>query len=309
MDVPGARTVASRRFGPPLPYRGPALPGTALATYSSTHRLFSSGPFLLIEFAMAFSRPARSPPSPALGDEEIRSVAGNPHVTRRFADMTDHQLQEQAVAGAWARIEKWLKQHAPRTYRMLPVPAPEADIREVEQELDLTVPPGLKAFYRLRNGTGHPGDFGWTTEPGTGLRPQAQGTAWLLPRQHGIPPVQHLPYWDEGPHTIGMPNDPMVRYLAFAATDRSGLYGLFTDCTPGPGYGRIGTFEEAGIPRLGVWPSFADYLIEVADALDENRGVEDADAHQDTKVPGLVDHALVWDGPAHPREPGWTRFA
>ncbi|MEU9224105.1 SMI1/KNR4 family protein [Streptomyces massasporeus] len=223
--------------------------------------------------------------------------------------MTDDQQQEQAVAGAWARIEKWLEQHAPRSYRMLPPPAPEADIREVEQELDLTVPPGLKAFYRLRNGTGHPGDFGWTPEPETGLPPQGQETAWLLPRKHGIPPVQHLPYWDEGPHTIGMPDDPMVRYLAFAATDRSGLYGLFTDCTPGPGDGRIGTFEEAGIPKLGVWPSFADYLIEVADALYENRGVEYTDGHQDTKVPGLVDQALVWDGPAHPRDPDWTRFA
>jgi hypothetical protein len=40
--------------------------------------------------------------------------------------------------------------------------------------------------------------------------------------------------------------------LAFAATDRSGLYGLFTDCTPGPGYGRIGAFE-AGISKLDVW--------------------------------------------------------
>lgn len=165
------------------------------------------------------------------------------------------------------------------------------------------------AFYRLRNGTGHPGDFGWTPEPETGLPPQGQETAWLLPRKYGVPPVQHLPYWDEGPHTIGMPDDPMVRYLAFAATDRSGLYGLFTVCTPGPGYGRIGTFEEAGVPKLGLWPSFADYFIEVADALYENRGVEHADGHQDTKVPGLVDQALVWDGPAHPRDPDWRRFA
>lgn len=51
---------------------------------------------------------------------------------------------------------------------MLPPHAPEAGIREVEQELDLPVPPGLKAIYRLRNGTGHPHDFGWTPEPETG---------------------------------------------------------------------------------------------------------------------------------------------
>ncbi|MFF3983564.1 SMI1/KNR4 family protein [Streptomyces sp. NPDC001797] len=83
---------------------------------------------------------------------------------------------------------------------MLPPPAPEADIREVEQELDLAIPPGLKAFYRIRNGTGHPADFGWTPEPGAGLPPQGQGTAWLLPMKHAIPPVQHLPTWDEAPH-------------------------------------------------------------------------------------------------------------
>lgn len=223
--------------------------------------------------------------------------------------MTDDQQQEQAVAGAWARIEEWLRKNAPRSHRMLPPPAPEADIREVEQELDLTIPPGLRAFYRLRNGTGHPADFGWTSEPEKGLPLQGQGTAWLLPMKHAIPPVQHLPSWDEGPHTIGRPADPAIRYLAFAATDRSGLYGLFTDCTPGPGYGRIGTFEEAGIPKLGVWPSFADYLIEVADALHENRGVEYADGRQDTTVPGLVDQALVWDGPVYPLDADWERFA
>ncbi|MEU5113385.1 SMI1/KNR4 family protein [Streptomyces longwoodensis] len=223
--------------------------------------------------------------------------------------MTDDQHHERAVAGAWARIEAWLREHAPRSYRMLPPPAEEADIHEVQQQLDLTVPPGLAAFYRLHNGTGHPADFGWTPEPETGLPLQGQETAWLLPRKYGIPPVQHLPYWDEGPQTIGRPDDPMVRYLAFAATDRSGLYGLFADCTPGPGYGRIGTFAEADIPKLGVWPSFTDYLIEVADALYENRGVEYADGRQDTKVPGLVDQALVWDGPAHPRDPQWSRFA
>lgn len=181
-----------------------------------------------------------------------------PLEVRRVADMSDDHQQVRVVEGAWVRIEAWLERYAPRSYRMLAPPAAEADIRGVEQDLDLTVPAGLRAFYLLHDGTGHPADFGWTPAPETGLAPHGQGTAWLLPRKHGIPPVQHLPYWDEGPHTIGRPDDPMVRYLAFAATDRSGLYGLFTDCTPGPGYGRIGTYEEAGIPKLGVWPSFAD---------------------------------------------------
>ncbi|GGU21143.1 SMI1/KNR4 family protein [Streptomyces coeruleorubidus] len=81
---------------------------------------------------------------------------------------------------------------------MLAPPALEAGIQEVEQELDLTIPAGLRAFCRLHNGTGHPADFGWTPEPETGLAPQGEGTAWLLSeeaREHGIPPVQHLPYW------------------------------------------------------------------------------------------------------------------
>ncbi|MDX3383849.1 SMI1/KNR4 family protein [Streptomyces niveiscabiei] len=150
---------------------------------------------------------------------------------------------------------------------MLPPPAPEAEIQAVERELDLVFPPGLRAFYRLRDGTGHPADFGWAPEPGTGLPPRGQGTAWLLPMKCAIPPVRHLPLWSEGPHTIGRPADPALRYLAFAATDRGGLYGLFADCTPGPGQGRIGTFEEA------------------ADALYENRPVEDATGHRDTAVP------------------------
>jgi hypothetical protein len=95
-----------------------------------------------------------------------QSCAGK---TRRVVGMTDEQQQERAVAGAWARIEAWPRQHAPRSYRTLPPPAPEADIRELEQELDLAVPPGVKAFYRLRNGTGHPADFGWTPEPRRGF--------------------------------------------------------------------------------------------------------------------------------------------
>ncbi|MEX3103742.1 MULTISPECIES: SMI1/KNR4 family protein [unclassified Streptomyces] len=167
------------------------------------------------------------------------------------------------------RIEAWLERYAPRSWRMLPPPAPEAEIQAVERELDLVFPPGLRAFYRLRDGTGHPADFGWAPEPSAGLPPRGQGTAWLLPMKCAIPPVRHLPLWDEGPHTIGRPADPALRYLAFAATDRSGLYGLF-----------------------------ADYVIEAADALYENRSVEDVTGHRDTAVPTVVDQALVWEDPS-----------
>ncbi|MEV6168970.1 SMI1/KNR4 family protein [Streptomyces sp. NPDC051954] len=161
---------------------------------------------------------------------------------------------------------------------MLPPPAPEADIHEVEQELDLTVPPGLKVFHRLRNGTGHLADFGWTPEPETGLPPARTGDGLAVADEARDPPGAAPADLERGPHTIGRPADPAMRYLAFAATDRSGLYGLF-----------------------------ADYLIEVADALHETRDVEYADERQDTTVPGLVDQALVWDGPVYPMDPDWTR--
>ncbi|MFM9614678.1 hypothetical protein ACSCBZ_01410 [Streptomyces niveiscabiei] len=39
----------------------------------------------------------------------------------------------------------------------------------------------------------------------------------------------------------------------------------------------------------GAWSSFADYVIEAADALYENRPVEDATGHRDTAVPTLMD--------------------
>lgn len=98
--------------------------------------------------------------------------------------MSDDQQQERAVEGAWARIEAWLQQNAPRSHRMLAPPAAEADIRAAEQDLDLTIPAGLRASYLLHNGTGHPADFGWTPEAETGLAPQCEGTTWLLPMKH-----------------------------------------------------------------------------------------------------------------------------
>ncbi|MFD7459328.1 MULTISPECIES: SMI1/KNR4 family protein [unclassified Streptomyces] len=198
--------------------------------------------------------------------------------------MNDDQVQAEFALAAWTRIETWLRQHAPRTFERLPAPAAQDDIRALEQELDLTVPADVRAFYLVRNGTGPASDFDW---PVSGDDPQPTG--YFLPGGEGIGPLDMLSVWFNGPAGAeGLDDQPHQRHLPVSAGDPDGFYGLYTDCTPGGGYGLIGSYGEAEIPSPGE-ETFAAYLTQLADALWAGRGLED------TAAPHVADGRLVWD--------------
>ncbi|MCT2589101.1 SMI1/KNR4 family protein [Streptomyces sp. N2-109] len=126
----------------------------------------------------------------------------------------------------------------------------------------MVIPPDLRAFYRLHDGTGPAAGFDWPTHGVPLPTREEQWGGYLLP-DGGIGPLGKMRYWSE--YQRG--ENPQGRYLPFIVTDPDGLYGLFADCAPGEGYGQVGTYAEAFEHVPGVWPSFAAYLTQVADAL------------------------------------------
>lgn len=51
------------------------------------------------------------------------------------------------IASSWARIEAWLKEHAPEAAKSIGPPAPEAEIAGAEEKLGFALPDELKALY------------------------------------------------------------------------------------------------------------------------------------------------------------------
>ncbi|MFE0186570.1 SMI1/KNR4 family protein [Streptomyces sp. NPDC058989] len=198
--------------------------------------------------------------------------------------MTDDQIRAEQTLVAWARIETWLEEHAPRTFQRLPAPATEDELRSLEQELDLTVPADVRAFYLVRNGTGPASDFDWPTS-----HDAPEPTGYFLPDGEGLGPLENLGTWFEGPVAAErLDDEPGQRYLPITTIDPDGFYGSFVDCTPGQGHGLLGNYAEADFPHPGE-ETFAAYLTEIADALSEGRGFGD-----DDHAPRVVDGRLDW---------------
>ncbi|WAZ24875.1 SMI1/KNR4 family protein [Streptomyces cinnabarinus] len=197
--------------------------------------------------------------------------------------MTEDPIRAEQTLAAWTRIETWLRKHAPRTFERLPEPTTEDRLRSLEQELDLTIPADVRAFYLLRNGTGPASDFDWPTS-----REDPEPTGYFLPDGEGVGPLEDLSMWFEGPVAAERLDDaPGQRYLPITTIDPDGFYGTFVDCTPGPGYGLLGGYAEADIPSPGK-TTFAAFLTEVADALHEGRGFGGVDA------PRVIEGRLDW---------------
>ncbi|MDH6226936.1 SMI1/KNR4 family protein [Streptomyces sp. MJP52] len=196
--------------------------------------------------------------------------------------MTDERIRAGRTRAAWARIETWLEENAPRTHRRLPAPATEGRLRALEQELDLRIPADVRAFYLMRDGTGPASDFAWPVS-----HDDPEPTGYLLPDGEGIGPLEHLGQWFEGPVADArLDGRPGLRYLPITTVDPDGFYGTFVDCTPGPGYGLLGGYAEADFPTPGE-TTFAAYLTVFADALYEGRSLLGQRA-------GVTDGRLEW---------------
>ncbi|CAM5465215.1 hypothetical protein GCM10010329_32020 [Streptomyces spiroverticillatus] len=141
----------------------------------------------------------------------------------------DRTAPEPALA-AWARIETWLQQHAPRTFAALPAPATEEELRALEEALDLRLPADVRAFYAVRNGTGPAADFDWPTSVD-----DPDPTGYFLLGGRGIGPLSNIPLWFQGP-VSGLCDDdhPEQRQLPLTVSDPDGFYGTYVDCRRPP---------------------------------------------------------------------------
>lgn len=139
----------------------------------------------------------------------------------------------------------------------------------LERDLDLRLPADVRAFYLVRNGTGPAGDFGWG-----GGNPDPSGYVFT---DYGIGPISQLSGWarDYFPPDIFEDTEfsSYTRLLPFIVFDPDAFSMLFVDCTPGDEYGQLGSFGEASYPEMGLYPSFADHLMNAADALHEGRDI------------------------------------
>ncbi|MCT9930073.1 hypothetical protein N5079_07535 [Planotetraspora sp. A-T 1434] len=166
-----------------------------------------------------------------------------------------------AVNRQWRRIEKWLKAHAPETYKRLTRPASAREIAEVEAKTGLRVPDSLRAS--LLRHDGGPG--------GSGLA--------LPPFYTMVGAADIAAYWKM--------SCPVSRdWVPFAVPGDGGF--LFADSRTG----EIGEyFPENGPPTHAQWPSYYRMLKTIADALVTGAPV----LHGST--PTVSDGSLSWEFP------------
>ncbi|MEU5896636.1 MULTISPECIES: hypothetical protein [unclassified Streptomyces] len=194
----------------------------------------------------------------------------------------------QQVQAAWARIEQWLAEHAPRSHRSLLPPAPEGEIdkadAELRRQLGFGLPVELVALWRMCGGVEH--QVIEEDEQGE------VGSGAFLPGGIILPPAEAL-----GPRLPGVGRqDPWGGLAAVPC---------FTQDEAGPESGHWVSDDGMGLWYLSEpphdiaqFPSMATYFDEVFRTLTE--GPAD---RMGSDVPGLVWGCLIWDDPT--RQQPW----
>ncbi|MGW7356388.1 SMI1/KNR4 family protein [Streptomyces sp. NPDC054802] len=192
-------------------------------------------------------------------------------------------MSEQArVDVALGRIETWLSEHAPMSYRALRPPVGKAELAAAEANMNVTIPSELRALLSLHDGAEWfevEGDEEGEADPSAFL---PHGALYSLERMEHA----HTLYANPGPG-IG---DARLRTHVPWAGDDDGFYGLYVDVAGE----RVGRF--ANPPEFSPLPygAITDYLNAVADCLESGHGPFAEDPH---RVPGLAAGCLLWENP------------
>jgi cell wall assembly regulator SMI1 len=181
---------------------------------------------------------------------------------------------DSSVRSSWARIDAWLRVHAPKSFALLAGPS---DIESAETEMGVRFPPDL-----LDSLACHDGVTSWTN---------------ILPGQPPLPVKQIVEFWRRNEEIAG--DDPDLRetyegedepwwhqdWIPWAASDGD---AQIIDVRKGIHWGRLGTshHDGTGYFRDG-WPSLVAYLSEVADVLEFGGEVDD-------KTPYLLPEGEIW---------------
>ncbi|MEU1597111.1 SMI1/KNR4 family protein [Streptomyces sp. NPDC005708] len=164
------------------------------------------------------------------------------------------------VETSWDRIDRWLREYAPRTFASLGPPATDEEIRAAEAELDLTFPPDLVASLRRHNGAqGGVEAFQFTTHDRLlGVREIVEATRGLRGIAADLDEEEREYYWHQGYLKIG----------SYGVTSD----GLSIDCRAGRrSHGAIGRFFDETGTDFGCADSLGAYVAKLADQLEGDK--------------------------------------
>ncbi|MFJ3308953.1 SMI1/KNR4 family protein [Streptomyces sp. NPDC086549] len=201
------------------------------------------------------------------------------------------ELQPTAAAvyrtqAAWERIETWLRQYAPASAALLRLPATAEQIAAAEDAIGYRFPPALRAWYQLHDGSagvdpadpvGNYGHVDWLPA----------GKGWLPLQSVQVQYEQMTQHWEREPGLI-----------PFAYNTGDGWYGYYVDAREDESaYGNVGTWavDQESEP---IGRPLADWLEEIASALEERRCLRDPDGAEDEfSQPVIHDAGLTWIDP------------
>ncbi|MER6391547.1 DUF4259 domain-containing protein [Streptomyces sp. NPDC001523] len=186
----------------------------------------------------------------------------------------------QPVARSWARIDTWMRRHAPACHALLAPPADPVEVEAAQEAMGLRFPTDL-----LESLACHDGITKW---------------AALLPGRPPMSVAGILGHWqmcveidgDEPDLTeVDGYDEPWWHplWIPWAQSDGD---SQVIDMREGPGQGRLGSAAHDGTGHFDDgWPCLSTYLTAVADAFDHGTAV-------DGRVPFLTSKGdLWWDRP------------
>lgn len=184
------------------------------------------------------------------------------------------------VEQSWARIERWLADHAPASLAALNPPASAQAIERLQATLGYALPEQLVVLLSQHDGAGVDWNVPQLTLPGgyglmsAALIEQAWQTYTKALRAADDPDVITGLWWHP-------------EWVPFAVAPS--FDALVIDHRSGPRQGQIGDHLKE-LTYFESWGSLAEMLADVADGLAAQREV-------DGELPVVIDGELHWRGP------------
>lgn len=215
------------------------------------------------------------------------------------------------VRAAWGRVERWMAAHAPGSLAMLRPAATEERIAVAEAGLGMPLPPALRAWYLLHDGSAgtRTNDFQDAADGSLANSPEWRKAAWLPPCYAWYQLDRLVSGWRTRTTPEGGGHDRAHLPLAVTAGDT--WSGLFIDADPGrPTFGRIAAWSIGALDHVGTSDfTLPRWLEEIASALEAGRCLRDANGADMPDVWPHLDEevgALTWGDPEELEEEDWT---
>ncbi|MFE5482928.1 SMI1/KNR4 family protein [Streptomyces sp. NPDC056527] len=162
------------------------------------------------------------------------------------------------VSESWARIDAWLRTHAPASFHVLAPPADPDAVEKAQTDMGLRFPPDL-----LDSLACHDGQIKWAN---------------IFPERPPAPVAEIVSFWRMSvdiagddpdlcePHEEGGEPWWHAQWIPWAHSDSD---AQVIDMREGPDQGRVGSSQHDDTATFeGGWPSLSAYLKHVADVLD-----------------------------------------